>query len=294
MKSNYTSAQAKNEIKQLYFQKLDELPLHYELIKIETTFGDTNVIATGQKDKTPLVLLHGYYCSAPLALDALIGLTKDFRIYAVDILGQANLSAENRLSKTDNTYGKWMYEILSRLNLWNVVLVGISLGGFVTLKTLIFDERRIAKTFLITPDGIAKAHFLTTALKIKLPIALYKRFKNPGHLQELTNNLFSEKNRYYTQLLAIILKNFIPDSANCPLFNKKDVAQISTPLYIFAAKYDILFPGIKLLKRAKKLFPSIQDVWLLKNSKHILRTDDNKLISQIIYAVSTHPKNLLS
>ncbi|WP_346856641.1 alpha/beta hydrolase [uncultured Draconibacterium sp.] len=289
MKSNYTSAQAKNKIKQLYFQKLDELPLHYELIKIETTFGDTNVIATGQKDKTPLVLLHGYYCSAPLALDALIGLTKDFRIYAVDILGQANLSAENRLAKTDNTYGKWMYEILSRLNLWNVVLVGISLGGFVSLKTLIFDERRIAKAFLINPDGIVKANFLTTAFNIKLPIARYKHFKSPGNLHEFSSNLFSEKNNYRMQLLALTLGNYIPDSANGPLFRKKDVAQIGTPIYIFAAEYDVLFPGIQLLKRAKKLFPSIQDVWLLKNSKHFLPTDDNKLIAQLIYAISNNP-----
>ncbi|QGY42204.1 hypothetical protein GM418_00595 [Maribellus comscasis] len=66
-----------------------------------------------------MVLLHDSNSCAPAAIEILIDLTRNFRIYAVDIPGQSNLNEEFLLDVNDNSYGKWMYEILSRLAVKN-------------------------------------------------------------------------------------------------------------------------------------------------------------------------------
>lgn len=161
MNSLFDNPQAKVNIEKLYHQQLENLGVGYEFRLVETSFGNTNIIITGAVDKPPLVLLHGTNSCAPIALEGLLGLKNEFRIYAIDIIGQPNLSAATRLNKKDNTYGQWMYEILSCLNLWQVTLVGSSLGGFISWKTIVFDERRIANIFLIAPEGIINGFLLS-------------------------------------------------------------------------------------------------------------------------------------
>ena len=68
MKSLYTSSQSKKEILDLYDKKLKSLEIDYTYKSIETTFGKTNVIVTGNLDKPAIMLLHGSNGCAPIAL----------------------------------------------------------------------------------------------------------------------------------------------------------------------------------------------------------------------------------
>lgn len=43
-----------------------------------------------------------------------------------------------------------------------------------------------------------------------------------------------------------------------------------------------MFPGIKMLNRANKIFPSLKETFLLENSKHVQNREDNTLIEKII------------
>lgn len=282
MNSFFYSAGAKKEMIRLYFQKLDKLPIRYELMKIETTFGDTNLVITGPKEKPALVLLHGANACAPLAIDAMIGLVNDFRIYAVDIPGQPNLSEEFRLNAEDNSYGEWMYEILSRLGIYNTTLVGISLGGFIALKTLTFDEKRIARAFLISPAGILNGNPLELFLKVCLRIKWYRMMKNTKHIRQVFEAVYSENDGFAEAFLAMIGLNYRIDFSSFPSISKQEAAKVKTPLTVFSAQSDILFPGERLLKRAKCLFPSLTDVVLLKDSKHIPSKTDYRDIANFI------------
>jgi len=223
----------KEEMNAMYLQKLDELLVCYELKRIETTYGDTCIVITGGKENPPLVLLYGLNSSVSFVGDMTLNLMKNFMIYAVNVSVRPNLSDGLVLNKNDDSYGKWMYEILSRFGVRDAFLVGISLGGFVALKFLTFDEKRIAKAFLITPAGIVKGN--------------------------LVRNL--------------------PD---IPLISAEEAAQIKTPLHIFIAENDGLFPGKTLKEQATKIFPSLTKIIMLKDSKHELSKYDNYKITEII------------
>jgi len=282
MQSFFNNQQTKKDIELLYHNKLDELGIVYEFLKVETSFGDTNIIVTGHADKPPLVLLHGSNGCAPIGIEALIALVKDFRIYAIDIVGQPNLSAGIRPSMQNDDYGQWMFEILSRLNVWNVTLVGISFGGFISWKTLVFDARRISSTFLIAPAGIVNGNPLKAFWKIFLPMKLYKWRKNTKYVHQFLNELFTEEDEFAFAYLSKVFLHFEMDFSSIPLIKKEEAQKIKTPIHIVAADNDLLFPGEKMIQRARQILPSLEDILLLKNSKHVPNQNGNDQITELI------------
>ena len=96
MKSLFKTEVGKSEILSLYDQKLDELNINFEYIQVETSFGTTNIIATGSPLNPPIIIIHGSNGCAPIALETYPNLSRKFRVYAVDVIAQPNKSAETR------------------------------------------------------------------------------------------------------------------------------------------------------------------------------------------------------
>ena len=134
MESLYKSETGKAEILNLYNQKLKDLNINYQYQDVETTFGKTNLIITGDVSKPPVLIVHGSNGCAPIALETYSGLESHFQVFAVDVLAQPNKSAETRLSMKNDDYGKWLHEVIDVLELKNVTLAGFSFGGLVILK----------------------------------------------------------------------------------------------------------------------------------------------------------------
>lgn len=282
MNSFFNHPEAKKDIEKVYQNKLDELPIIYEFLRIETSFGNTNIILTGEEDKPPLVLLHGSNGCAPIAIEALIGLMKSFRVYAIDVVGQPNLSAEFRPEMNDDSYGKWMFEILTRLTIREAILVGISFGGFISWKTLVFDQKRISKAFLIVPAGIVNGNPFKALWKVFLPMKLYRWFRKTKYVHQFLEELFTEPDSFAIDFLSKVFLHFEMDFSPIPLIEKAEAQRISTPVYIVAADKDLLFPGTKMLKRAQEIFPSLKGGLILKDSKHVPSQAGNKRIVELI------------
>lgn len=87
------------------------------------------------------------------------------------------------------------------------------------------------------------------------------------------------KSKILLLLLSIIL--FVGCKNNS---NKKasNWPEIKTPITIFAAHNDILFPGKKMLKRAKRIFTTLKESELISDSKHVQNKDQNLMIEEVI------------
>ncbi|GAA4237206.1 carboxylesterase [Postechiella marina] len=282
MNSYFKNSEVKKEALLLYYSKLNALNIEHQILNIETSFGNTNIIATGNKNNKPLVLVHGTNGCAPLALEAFGNLSNKFRVFAVDVVGQPNLSDENRPDMSGLDYGKWMYEIISRLNIYEVYLVGISFGGFISLKTLVYDDRRIVKAFLIAPAGVINGNPLTTWYSVFLPLKLYKWTKNTKFLNRFLKTLFSYNDAFALKFLALIFLNYNIDFSTIPLITSQDVKKIKTPIYFFTAENDVLFPGGKMEKKVRCIFKSLKNFTVFKNAKHVLSQEDNNKIIEFI------------
>lgn len=280
--SLYTSPEAKQRILNIYQEKLDELAIDYRFESVSTTFGDTNVIVTGDASNPPLVLIHGSNGCAPIALDIYPNLRKRYQVFAVDVIAQPNRSSETRPSMNDDSYGRWMNEVLEKLDLQEVTMVGFSFGGFVIFKQLAFDESRIKKAFLICPVGIVNGNPLKLIWNVFIPMKRYMSNGKEKHLNDFLNATFSVPDPFAKKMLPEVLKHFEMDFSPLPTFSKADAAKIKTPLTIVGAEKDLMFPGKKLLKRAQQIFPSLSGNVLLPNSKHVQNRADNLKIEEMI------------
>ena len=71
------------------------------------------------------------------------------------------------------------------------------------------------------------------------------------------------------------------DFTPVPTIKKENAKQITTPITIFADN-DIIFPGKKMIKRVKNIFPSQKKAHLINDSKHVQNETQNTIISEII------------
>lgn len=277
-KSLYSSPAAKQEIQALYHGKLNELGIEYRFSTVPTSFGETNVIVTGTAGKPSMLLFHGSNGCAPIAIEALIELLDHYHVYAVDVIAQPNLSAETRPSMKDHAYGIWVNEIIDTLNLSDVTLVGTSFGGLVSWRTMVYDESKVKKAFLIVPAGIANGSPFKLFINVFKPMKRFKKTKEMDDLDKFLDALFTDRDPFARKFLPKVFEHFTMDFTPVPTIKKADAAGIKTPIYLVVAKDDLVFPGEKVMKRAKKIFPSLEEVLLLEDSKHVQNEVGNKRV----------------
>ncbi len=282
VKSLFKSAQGKQEVLSLYDQKLEELNIDFEYIQVETSFGITNIIATGDTSLPPIIFIHGSNGCAPIALETYPNLSKRFRVYAVDVIAQPNKSAETRPSMKDDAYGKWMNEVIDQLNITGVTLAGFSFGGLVILKTLENDESKIKEVFLSAPAYIVNGNPLKALFKIFIPMRRYMRSGKPKFVEAFLRELFTDRDEFGIKYLSKVFMHFKMDFTPVPIIDKEKAKLIKTPITLIAAKHDVMFPGEKMIKRATQIFPSLKESVLLKNSKHVQSSQDNRFIENLI------------
>lgn len=278
----FKSKEGKEKILTLYNQKLNELNIKYSEKLIETKFGVTNVIITGDTKNPPLLLIHGTGGCAPQILESFPNLSSKYCVYAIDVLAQPNKSAENRLDMKSLDYGKWITELIETLQLTEVTLVGFSFGGFIALKTLEFNQKFVKHAFLIAPVYIVNGNPFVGLFKMFIPLKKFIKTNNDHYLKKVIKALFSEADDFAIQFMGTTFQNCNMDFSPLPIIAKKSAQQIETPITIFACKKDIMFPGRKMIKRAKRIFSSIEDVVLIEDAKHVPDSKDFKKIEDLI------------
>jgi pimeloyl-ACP methyl ester carboxylesterase len=283
MKSLYTSETGKAEILSLYNQKLEDLNINYTYQDVDTSFGKTNVIITGDTTKPPILIVHGSNGCAPIALETYSGLDAHFQVFAVDVLAQPNKSVETRLSMKNDDYGKWLHEVIDGLELTHVTLAGFSFGGLVILKALEFKDANIKAVFLTAPAYIVNGNPLKALFKVFIPMKRYIKTKKTRYLDRFLNELFTDKNPFATQFLSKVFVYFKMDFTPVPVIHRRKANLIQTPITLIAAKKDLMFPGEKMITLARYIFPSLKQTILLEQSKHVQNNHDNTQIVTLIH-----------
>lgn len=282
MKSLYKSDSGKNEILNLYDEKLIDLKIEYHYKIIDSSYGKTNIIITGNPSNPPLIIIHGSNGCAPISLETYPNLSTQYQVFAIDVLAQPNKSAETRLSMKDDSYGKWINEIISALKIDKVTLVGFSFGGLVILKTLINKEDKIKEVYLASPAYIVNGNPLMALFKVFIPMKRYIKTKKNKFVEKFLSEVFTDRDEFAIKYLSKVFINFNMDFTPVPIISEEEANKIKTPITLIAAKKDIMFPGEKMLKRADKIFLSVKYTVLLANSKHVQNKADNMKIEELI------------
>lgn len=148
--------EGKTAVTKFYDLLLENWPEPNEKVYVNTRYGKTFIIANGDKDAPPLVLLHGSAMNSVMWLADAREYSRNYRVYAVDIPGEPGRSDENQLPLDGPAYAEWLEDVLNALSIEKASLVGISLGAWLSVKFSVCYPERVNKLVLLCPAGIGK------------------------------------------------------------------------------------------------------------------------------------------
>src|SRR6185436_1545561 len=120
-------------------------PVPRDEMDVPSRFGMTHVVASGPQDAPPLVLLHGYMATSTMWAPNVADFTKDYRVYAIDVMGQPSKSVPAEPIRSAADYAVWLSAVLDGLHLDRVCLAGQSYGGWLALNSAIATPGRLHK-----------------------------------------------------------------------------------------------------------------------------------------------------
>lgn len=269
MKSIYKSTEAKEKILSLYDKKLKGLDFSFIEKDINTSFGRTRVIISGNPNGKKVVLFHGIHAGSPLTLECIKGLQNDYHLFAIDTIGQATKSDETTINIKDNSLAIWADEVLDGLNLTRAHFLGISYGAYILQKLITHRPSRVDKCVFIVPSGLANGNLWPSLTKLSFPLLKYHMTKKDKDLRAFVKHFVPEDDLYMFEFQKAILTGLHMDYRRPQILQKKDVAHFTNPIYIMAADDDVFFPAEKVIANAKSVFKNLKDIHLLKNCKHM-------------------------
>lgn len=222
---------------------------------IETRLGPTHVRSAGPVDAPPIVILHGAMATSAHVLVEAAPLLRDYRVHAVDVVGQSWKSVQVRPSHKDDTYGDWVADVFAGLKLESAILYGVSFGGFVSMKALVAHPHLAKKLVLVVPAGIVNGSAWEGFTEVGWPMLMYRLSPSEARLKKFFLAIFSEWDEDWGHYFADSMKYTKLDLRVPPLFTPEQTAKLKMPTLVIAAEKDLSFPGVKLIERAKELFP---------------------------------------
>ena len=266
----YKSSEGKAKILALYDAQFQRLQHEYSDLWVDTQFGRTHLIQTGNPDGIPLLVFHGGNATTAYMLLTCGFLMDDFCIYAVDTIGQPGKSAEVSLSPYNYDYGKWAGEIVERLGFPSMRCFSGSFGAGIIAKMMCICPDKVKRAVLYIPSGIHNAPAVGN-LRMMLPMIRYwmteedlwlKRCMLPMAItpENITDDIFE------TAKLSITyakIKTGMPSNASARL-----IRRCNAPSLVMAAEKDCMFPAKRVIPRAQKIIPDCS-VYLLKGRGHM-------------------------
>ncbi|MDR1747347.1 MAG: alpha/beta hydrolase [Tannerella sp.] len=273
----YKSVEGRHLLHELYRKLLMETDVPVAETMVETTFGDTHVTLFGNPEGKPVMTFYGENVIGTLLLRPFLhGLDlKRIRLVVPDPPGCIGFSTGQRISSSQNDYGKWICQVMDRLGIMQSPVFGYSFGAGIALQLCRTSILRIERLLLVAPSGIISplsqriARLLSPAHKeaaaitddlIKTTLASFIPFP--------PDDLIAAAKLIYTHA------NITKPSGKTYGYNV--LHKLNAPVYIVAEKSDGLFPGEKLLKLAKKRFPRVSKTFLFNAGSQLSLLGDAK------------------
>lgn len=267
----YKNKQGEAVLTALYNRQLKSLNVEYEDLTVETRFGQSHLIKLGNPNGKPLLLFHGGNSTTPYYLAGFTALFEHFCIYAIDTIGHPGKSAQTILSATSMEYGEWASDVIDSLGFHKMNCIGGSFGGGILMKLMCIAPEKIEKSVLIVPSGISNVSTCNVILKMGIPMICYVLTRKAYWLKKSILPMAIDEKNIDTRTYEMVKSTFehVKVKTRMPSNVKiEELKNCNVPTFLIAAENDCLFPGKKVIEKAKKNIPNIKS-YLLHNQGHL-------------------------
>jgi pimeloyl-ACP methyl ester carboxylesterase len=243
-----------------YDAAMTKWPVPYEDLEIPSRFGMTHVIVSGPKKAPPLVLLHGYDVTSTMWAPNIADFSKDYRVYAVDVMGQPSKSIPTEPIGNPDEYAVWLGDTLDGLHLDRVFLGGQSYGAWLALNFALAAPDRVRRLVLLSPGG----GFVPMAKQFGLRGLPMVWFPTRGTVNWFMRWLGITTNNAgpMLELLYVGLKHFrIPTETlrvMPVLFSDDRLRAMRVPTLLLIGDHEVICDPATALARARRLFPNVE------------------------------------
>lgn len=259
-KSVFKSEAGRDKIRSRYNSIIESFP--FENKYVDTSVGRTFILAAGQESNPPVILLHGSCSNSAFWFPEIMALANDYRVYAIDIIGEAGNSEEFRPDLNSGEFAIWIKDVFGALGIQKATVIGNSLGGWMALKFAITYPECLNGLILIAAGGLAQIHeeFLRNADKSRRTDASMPVDSPVIEVGSLPKEVLDFMN--------LILENYDPIQ-DLPVFEDAALQKLDMPLLLIVGENDPIIDADRSVKRLSALVPAAE-IRLLPNCGHMV------------------------
>ncbi|MGF0316185.1 alpha/beta fold hydrolase [Nocardia fluminea] len=243
----YKSDEGRRLVEQRYREHLDAWPVPRDELRIDTGIGETFVVASGPVHAPPLVVLHGSGANASTWRADIADWSRSFRVFAVDLPGEPGFSTPTRLALDSDATASWLDEVLDRLGLDTVALVGMSLGGWTALDYVLRRPARVTTAVLLCPGGLGKHRYGWLVKAIGL------RMIGRHSVRDMARTALGLEGAQADPIIddiELTFTHFSPRPGKLPIFRDEQLREVDIPVLVIVGERDALFDSARTAQRA--------------------------------------------
>ncbi len=253
-KSLYRSSAGEKAIMDFYNKVLANWQVDYDTVTVETRYGETFVIASGDPANPAILLLHGGTSNATSWAGDVAVYAEHFRVYAVDQIGDPGRSAPTRPSFESDAFAEWLDDVRIGLKLEKMMLVGLSQGGWIALKYAITYPVHVSALVLLTPGGIAPHNALFMFQMMTL--FLLGKWGQTRAMKMLFADFPIPEGT--VEIMGLIMRHFKANRVTLPLFSDEELATLKMPVLLVGGEKDRLLDVPATAERLSAQVPQLQ------------------------------------
>ena len=282
----FTSLEGEKEVKTAYQALMKQWPVPYQEQTVITRFGETHVIVCGPEKAPPIVLLHALLATATSWYRNVEALSQWYRVYVVDIIGEGNMSCPVKPITSMDDFLGWFTELIDRLGIDKLYLVGNSYGGFTGAYYAMKLPERIHKLVLIGPAATI-APMRPFLFHMFIPKALYMFLpKMPGRNHAMRRSVdwmhnglprdpFWEPVFYNSMMYGGLINQVFPR-----VYSQEEFARIKAKTLLILGEKEVIYNDLySAIQSARKLIPGVQ-VEVIPDAHHITALAQPQKVNQ--------------
>lgn len=279
----FVSADAKAEYLKMYDEKAKRWPVPSETRTVETSWGKTFVRISGPADAPPLVLLSGLGGNALFWMAQIKPWSERYRVYAVDDIYGYGRSVYTRMVDSIDDFVSWFDELLAKLQLGKVSLVGKSYGGWQIGQYALRHPEKLDKVVLIAPAA------LLLPVREEVLTRMVTEYSSPRDLLFWINEDFARKDEASRRALEALIDesmvagrcfNFKPHLAPT-IMEDDELRGLKIPVLFLMGENEKIYSTPDAVARLQKVTPHHR-VEVISRAGHDLNIVEPETVNRLV------------